>query len=113
MNWHHYAMAYHLELVLRGAIKRLIIAAPPRTLKSLMTSVAFPTYILGRDPAMRVLGKSHSSDLAIKFSNDCRALINDPRYPIFFPTMQLSKNTEAEFHTTRGDIGTRDRPRGA
>ena len=36
MNWHHYAMAYHLELVLRGVIKRLIIVAPPRTLKSLM-----------------------------------------------------------------------------
>ncbi len=22
MNWHHYAMAYHLELVLRGSIQR-------------------------------------------------------------------------------------------
>ena len=32
MNWHHEAMAYHLELVLRGVIKRLIIAAPQRTL---------------------------------------------------------------------------------
>ena len=40
MNWHHLAMAYHLELVLRGRIKRLIIAAPPRTLKSLMASVS-------------------------------------------------------------------------
>ena len=30
MNWHHYAIAYHLELVLRGSIKRLIIAGPPR-----------------------------------------------------------------------------------
>jgi hypothetical protein len=26
MNWHHEAIAYHLELVLHGVIKRLIIA---------------------------------------------------------------------------------------
>jgi hypothetical protein len=42
LNWHHEVMAYHLELVRRGVIKRLIIAAPPRTLKSFMASVAFP-----------------------------------------------------------------------
>jgi predicted phage terminase large subunit-like protein len=101
INWHHYAMAYRLELVRRGLIKRLIIAAPPRTLKSLMASVAFPAYMLGRNPAMRVIGISHSSDLAVKFSNECRVLVDSPHYHIFFPRMQLSKNTEAEFHTTQ------------
>ena len=93
MNWHHYAIAYHLELVLRGLIKRLIIAGPPRTLKSLMASVAFAAYALGRNPAMRVIGISHSSDLAIKLSNDCRVVVDHPGYHIFFPNMQLSKNT--------------------
>jgi hypothetical protein len=95
-------MAYHLELVLRGRVKRLIIAAPPRTLKSLMTSVALPAYMLGRNPAMRIIGISHSSDLAIKFSNDCRVVVNDPRNHVFFPRMQLSINTESDFHTTQG-----------
>ena len=28
MNWHHEAIAYYLELVIRGVIKRLLIAAP-------------------------------------------------------------------------------------
>ena len=102
MNWHHYAMAYHLELVLRGVIKRLIIVAPPRTLKSLMCSVAFPAYALGRNPAWRGIGISHGTDLQIKFSNECRAVIDSPRYRILFPGVQLSKNTETEFHTTQG-----------
>jgi len=102
MNWHHYAMAYHLELVLRGLIKRLIIVAPPRTLKSLMASVAFPAFVLGRNPAKRVIGISHGSDLQIKFSNDCRTVVDSPRYHGLFPRMQLSKNTETEFHTTQG-----------
>ena len=66
--------------MLRGIIKRLIIAAPPRTLKSLMASVAFPAYALGRNPAMRVIGISHSSDLQIKFSNECRVVVDSPRY---------------------------------
>ena len=84
MNWHHLAMAYHLELVLRGLIKRLIIAAPPRTLKSLMASVALPAYIVGSQPG-------HASDrhqpqhrFAIKFSNDCRVLVDSPQLPQIF-----------------------------
>ena len=102
MNWHHEAIAYYLELVIRGVIKRLIIAAPPRTLKSLMASVAFPAYMLGRDPTKRVIGISYGSDLQINFSNDCRTVVDSPRYHGLFPRMQLSKNTETEFHTTQG-----------
>jgi hypothetical protein len=83
-------------------LKRLIIAAPPRTLKSLMASAALPAYMLGRNPAARVIGISHGTDLAIKFSNDCRALVDSARYHRLFPRMQLSKNTETEFHTTQG-----------
>jgi predicted phage terminase large subunit-like protein len=102
MNWHLEAMAYHLELVLLGVIKRLIIAAPPRTLKSLMASVAFPAYMLGRDPTTRIIGVSHGVDLQIRFSNLCRALIATPRFQRLFPGLELSKNTETEFHTTQG-----------
>ena len=102
LNWHHEAMAYHLELVQRGVITRLIIAAPPRTLKSFMASVAFPAYVLGCNPATRMIGISYGADLQIKFNNDRRALINSPRYQRVFPGLELSKNTESEFHTTQG-----------
>jgi predicted phage terminase large subunit-like protein len=102
MNWHLEAMAYHLELVQRGVIKRLIIAAPPRTLKSFMASVAFPAYVLGRNPTARLIGISHGVDLQIKFNNDRRAVINSLGYHGLFPGVELSKNTESEFHTTQG-----------
>ena len=39
-NWHIRAMAYALERVMRGEIRRLIITMPPRNLKSLLASVA-------------------------------------------------------------------------
>src|ERR1700726_3866249 len=102
LNWHHRAMVYHLELVRYGVIKRLIIVAPPRTLKSLMASVVFSAWVLGHDPTARIIGISHGSDLQIKFSNDFRTLVESAHYRILFPTMELAKNTETEVHTSRG-----------
>ena len=46
-NWHIAAIAYQLERIRRGEITRLIINMPPRHLKSLTVSVAFPAFLLG------------------------------------------------------------------
>jgi hypothetical protein len=102
LNWHHYQIASHLELVLQGVVRRLIIMAPPRTLKSLMTSVAFPAYALGRYPGKRIIGISYSSDLQIKFGNDFRTIMEHNDYRRIFPKTTLAKNTETEVHTSRG-----------
>ena len=102
MNWHHWRMAWYLELVLQGLIRRLIITAPPRTLKSLMASVALPAYVLGRNPGERIIGISHSSDLQISFSNDFRRIVESAVYHTLFPRVELSKNTESEVHTSWG-----------
>lgn len=103
MNYHVWSIAYHLELVRRGAIKRLIISLPPRSLKSLLASVAFPAYVLGHDPSQRLIVISYSSDLATKLSNDFRMIIDRLWYQRLFPLMQTSgaKNTEFEVATTR------------
>jgi predicted phage terminase large subunit-like protein len=104
MNPHIEAMAYHLELVRLGRIKRLMINLPPRHLKSLVTSVAFPAFVLGHGPTKRLIVTSYGSDLAVKLANDCRTVINSPRYKSIFPGLQISrmKNTESEIATTRG-----------
>ncbi len=102
LNWHHEAIAYHLELVRRGAIKRLLIMAPPRSHKSLMGSVAFPAYLLGLDAACQIVGISHNLDLQVAFNNQVRRLLADDGYRRSFPTVRLTKNTETEIHTTEG-----------
>jgi len=43
-NWHIDALTYELERVRRGENLRLIICMPPRSLKSLLCSVAFPAF---------------------------------------------------------------------
>jgi hypothetical protein len=54
-NWHFEAIAYQLERVRCGEIKRLIINMPPRSLKSITASVAFPAFVLGHDPTRRII----------------------------------------------------------
>jgi hypothetical protein len=66
MNWHICAIAYYLEQVRLGNTKRLIITVPPRSLKSIMCSVAFPAFALGQDPTKRLIVASYSAELAIK-----------------------------------------------
>jgi hypothetical protein len=102
-NWHIEALAWRLEQVWRGEIKRLIINIPPRSLKSLACSVAFPAYVLGHDPTKRLITVSYGSDLAATFSNQFRAVINSRWYRRQFPAMLISrhKNTELEVVTTQ------------
>ena len=103
MNWHIRAIAHHLEQVRLGNIKRLIITVPPRSLKSIMCSVAFPAFVLGHDPTKRLIVVSYSADLAIKHGNDFRAVVNSKGYRAIFSGMRISamKNTQTEVVTTR------------
>lgn len=103
-NWHLEAYAHHLEEVARGRIRRLLITVAPRSLKSISASVAFPAWLLGRDPTRRVICLSYAQDLAVKHANQCRTVMSAPWYRSAFPGTMISrsKNTEAEFETTRG-----------
>src|SRR5260370_6946763 len=65
-NWHIEAMAWHLQQCAIGAIKRLVITLPPRYGKSICASVAFPAWVLGRDPSKRVICASYSENLPSK-----------------------------------------------
>jgi predicted phage terminase large subunit-like protein len=103
MNWHICAIAHHLEQVWLGNIKRLIITVPPRSLKSIMCSVAFPAFVLGQDPTKRLIVASYSADLAIKHGNDFRTVVNSAEDHAIFPAMRISvmKNTQSEVVTTQ------------
>jgi predicted phage terminase large subunit-like protein len=101
-SWHIEAIAYQLERVRRGEITRLIINMPPRSLKSISASVAFPAFLLGRDPSRRIICVSYSAELAKKHSNDFRAVLEAPWYRSVFPSAQIGpyKNSETEIELT-------------
>jgi hypothetical protein len=54
-NWHVEAICHELSRVVKGETKRLVITVPPRSLKSICASVCLPAFILGHDPARRII----------------------------------------------------------
>ena len=102
-EWYINAVLYQLERVRRGEIRQLIINLPPRSLKSMMASVAFPAYVLGQDPTRRIICVSYSSDLSTKLANDFRAIITAAWYKLAFPYTQIGvKESEGEITTRLG-----------
>ena len=91
MNWHICAIAHQLEQVRLGTIKRLIITVPPRSLKSMMCSIAFPAFVLGHDPAKRLIVVSYGADLAIKLANDFRRVVSSRSMPRCFPPCEFPR----------------------
>src|SRR6266849_10321855 len=79
-NWHIEAMAWHLEQCAIGAIKRLVITLPPRYGKSICASVAFPAWVLGRNPSQRIICASYAAELAGKLARDCRMVMESAWY---------------------------------
>lgn len=63
---------------------RLAIALPPRSLKSIIISVALPVWLLGHDPGTEIVCASYGQELAEKLSADCRRIILTPWYRRFF-----------------------------
>ena len=102
-NWHLEVLAAKLEEVRLGKCKRLIVNLPPRQLKSIAASIAFPAWLLGHDPAKQILAISYAQDLSDKLARDCRALITSPFYQSLFATrLSAERNAVAEFETTQG-----------
>ena len=102
MNWHIRGLAYHLELVRLGRIKRLIINVPPRFLKSLISSIAFPAFVLGHDPTKRLLVLSYGLELAGKFAYDSQTLMSSSLYKGIFTRTRILRNAASEILTTQG-----------
>lgn len=102
-NWHIDVIAEHLQAAARGDITRLIINMPPRALKSVCVSVAWPAWLLGHDPRRRIIGASYAASLSIKHSLDCRLLLQTPWYRRLFPEVELvrDQNEKHKFMTTR------------
>lgn len=102
-NWHIDYIAEHLEAVRRGEIKRLIINVPPRSLKSICVSVAWPAWLLAHRPEARIIAASYGLPLAIKHSVDCRKVVQSDWYQALFPYTRISsdQNEKHKFATTR------------
>jgi len=99
-NWHIDLIAEYLRACEKREIKRLIINIPPRFLKSISCSVAFPSWLLGRNPSEKITCVSYAHKLAVKHSQDTAAVMESDWYHALYPKTQLLKSTQMEIETT-------------
>ena len=101
-NWHIQAIVHALSRVDNGETQRLLITQPPRSLKSIITSVAWPAWRLGHDPAHNFLCISYSQDLATELSEKFRRVVESEWYGELFPNVKFIKLTQTDAQTDKG-----------
>lgn len=79
-NWHIDAIAEALGAVDAGQVLRLLITMPPRSMKSIMASVGWPTWRWIKRPESRWMFSSYSQSLSTSHSVDRRTIIESEWY---------------------------------
>ena len=106
-NWHIDVVAAALEQCRAGKLRRLIINVPPRSLKSHMTSISFVAWLMGHNPAARIICASYAQDLAEKLAADCRSLMTTEWYQDLFQSTRLATGRSAVHDFTTTEKGSR------
>jgi hypothetical protein len=83
---HHRLIAEKLEAVANGKLKRLIVNMPPRHTKSEFASFLFPAWMVGRNPAMKIIQATHTTELAVGFGRKIKRFFLNRVWP---PTRKL------------------------
>lgn len=92
---HHYQIAAALQRVARGECKRLMIFAPPRHGKSMLTSEYFPAWFFGNHPDKTIIHVTYAAELAEEWGRKIRNQIADPMYRAVFPGISLATDSRA------------------
>ena len=92
---HHKIIADKLERVASGELKRLIINMAPRHTKSEFASFLFPAWMMGRDPRMKIIQATHTTELAVNFGRKTKNLLDADEYRAVFPDVKLAADSKA------------------
>jgi len=101
-GWYIKTECDYAQSIYEGKIKDLIINQPPRTLKSTIFSVAFPAWVLAKNPKKKFMCASYAATLAYDIHNKCRKLINSDWYQELFPEVKVTIDRQDYFETSAG-----------
>lgn len=90
MMWFHRHIAEMCQKLLDGEITHLMVFVPPQHGKSEIVSRLFPSFALGVNPVLKIIGASYSGDLAQKFSGSIQRYIDSNEYREVFPDTYLN-----------------------
>ena len=103
---HHKIIAEKFERVARGELKRLIINMAPRHTKSEFASFLFPAWMMGRNPRMKIIQATHTTELAVNFGRKVKNLLETDEYKEVFTDVKLAADSKASgrWDTNRGGM---------
>ena len=100
---HHRHVAKKFNAIANGKIKRLIINMPPRHTKSEFASYLLPSWMVGRNPKLKIIQATHTGELAIRFGRKAKHLIDSEEYSkIFDTTLQEDSKAAGRWETAQG-----------
>ena len=95
-------LTHALKSTANGNHPRLMINLPPGHMKSMLVSIIYVAWCLGRDPSKRFICISYGDDLAHYLSSRTRELMQSALYRKIFPGTKLTKKAEDFITTTKG-----------
>ena len=100
---HHRHIADKFNKLATGEIKRLIINMPPRHTKSEFASYLLPSWMVGREPKLKIIQTTHNAELAVRFGRKSKNLIDSEDYQkIFKTTLQEDSKAAGRWETAQG-----------
>ena len=100
---HHRHIAEKFNKLATGEIKRLIVNMPPRHTKSEFASYLLPSWMVGRNPKLKIIQATHTGELAIRFGRKAKHLIDSPEYHKIFDTrLQEDSKAAGRWETAQG-----------
>ena len=91
---HHKIMADKFNKVAKGELKRIIINMAPRHTKSEFSSYLLPAWMIGKNPKLKIIQATHTTELAVRFGRKAKHLIDSEEYQKIYPT-KLREDSKA------------------
>ena len=91
---HHKIVAEKFNQIAEGKIKRLIINMPPRHTKSEFASYLLPAWMVGRNPKLKIIQSTNTTELSVRFGRKAKQLLDSPEYQGVFKT-RLKEDSQA------------------
>jgi predicted phage terminase large subunit-like protein len=100
---HHKIIADKFNQIAEGKLKRLIINMPPRHTKSEFASYLLPAWMVGKNPKLKIIQSTNTTELSIRFGRKAKGLIDSPEYQQVFQT-RLKEDSQAagKWETSEG-----------
>ena len=91
---HHKIMSEKFNKVATGDLKRIVINMAPRHTKSEFASYLLPSWMIGKNPKLKIIQATHTTELAVRFGRKAKNLIDSQEYQKIFQT-KLREDSKA------------------